>query len=268
MQWEHLTSPGFEEAVAACGGVGLIPIGVLEPHATHLPLGTDMLSAHWAANRAAEEEPVVVFPQYAFGINHESAHLPGSVVIRRDLVFALLENICDEMARQGLKKIILLSGHGGNRFMLPLFAQTLMETPRDYSVFVAQIPHFSGAAEILETEELGHACEAETSTMLHMFPDLVKMEDLPDGPSPGLKRNEALRKANAYSPVDWYAIYPKMYVGDARSATPEKGKVMLDLYVENLITLIRAVKDDTITAEMMKEFRSAAEAPRSPWDEA
>jgi len=117
MQWENLTSLDFEKAVVTCDGVGLIPIGVLEPHGPHLPLGTDMFACHAVACRAAELEPTIVFHAYPYGINHESAHLPGSVVIRRDLVIALLENICDEMARHGLNKIILFSGHGGNRYL-------------------------------------------------------------------------------------------------------------------------------------------------------
>ncbi len=267
MQWEHLTVPEFKKAVTACDGVGLIPLGVLEPHASHLPLGTDVLASHWAALKAAEAEPVIVFPQYAFSINHESAHLPGSVVIKRDLVFALLENVCDEMARQGLKKIILLSGHGGNRYMLPLFVQTLMEKPRDYSVYSVDIPFFPGGDEVMETDEAGHACEGETSAMLYTHPDLVRMEDVPATPSPSEARNEALKEAGAYSPVDWYAMYPKMYVGDARSATAEKGKVMVDRRVELLVKLIRAVKNDTVTQEMMREFQSDAQSPPSPWED-
>jgi len=125
MRWENLSSLDFEKAVETCQGVGIIPVGVLEAHASHLPLGTDMFNAHFTACEAAAQEPIIVFPQYPYTINHESSHLPGSLVIKRDLAFALLENICDEMYRNGITKIILLSGHGGNRYFLPLFVQTL-----------------------------------------------------------------------------------------------------------------------------------------------
>ena len=67
------------------------PVGVLEAHASHMPLGTDMFTAHFAACRAAEQEPVIVFPPHPFTINHETAHLPGGLVIKRDLAFALLK---------------------------------------------------------------------------------------------------------------------------------------------------------------------------------
>ena len=64
MRWENLTMPDFARAVTDCDGVGIIPIGVLEPHSTHMPLGTDMFESHWIACKAAEREPALVFPQY------------------------------------------------------------------------------------------------------------------------------------------------------------------------------------------------------------
>lgn len=266
MRWENLTVPDFAKAVAQCQGVGVIPVGVIEPHASHLPLGTDMLAAHWTACQAAEQEPAIVFPAYPWGINHEGAHLPGAVVLRRELAFALLENLCDEMGRNGLKKIVLLSGHGGNRHFLPLFVQTLMEQERQYCVYYAQLPFFEKAKEVLETTETGHACEAETSTMLHVAPELVKMEEVPPQPFTSLKRNADLTAVGAYSPVDWYAMYPWMYVGDARPATAAKGKVLAEHRVAALVRLLRAIKQDQVTAALMAEFQGAARNPRSPWE--
>ena len=84
MRWESLTMPDFARAVIDCDGVGIIPIGVLQPHSTHMPLGTNMFESHWVACKAAEREPALVFPQYCWGINHEAMHLPGSLVIKAD----------------------------------------------------------------------------------------------------------------------------------------------------------------------------------------
>jgi creatinine amidohydrolase len=269
MQWENLTSYEFEKAVVTCQGVGIISVGVMEPHASHLPLGTDMLAAHWVACRAAEQEPAIVYHQYPYGINHESAHLPGSVVIRRELVFALLENICDEMSRHGLKKIILHNGHGGNRFYLPLFVQTLVELDKDYVVYFGNLPYFPDKGQVLETKEGGHACEAETSTMLHITGENVKMDLVPPKPFTSLKRNQELANAGGYSPVDWYAMYPHMYVGDASVATAEKGAALLKYEVAALVELIRAVKADEVTPALMAEFLAKKHNPKSPgfWTE-
>ena len=224
MQWENLTSLDFQNAVKVCKGVGIIPIGVIEAHGPHLPLGSDAFAAHYTACRASEQEECIVYPFYPYGINHESAHLPGAVVIKRDVVLALLENICDEMARQGLTKIILFSGHGGNRFMLPLFVQTLVEKDKPYVAYYASI--HTKKDDVLETIETGHACESETSTLLHIHESLVKMNQIPPQTFSSLKRNQPLIEVGAYSPMDWYAMYPHMYVGDASKATGEKGRLL------------------------------------------
>jgi creatinine amidohydrolase len=264
MQWENLTSLDFEKAVQECHGVGIISIGVIEAHSSHLPLGTDALACYWVACQAAEREPAIVFPFYPYGVNIEAVHLPGSVFFKRELIFDLLENICDEMARNGLTKIILHNGHGGNRFFLPLFVQMLPEMAKPYVVYYADLPHFQGAEDLLESGEYGHACEAETSTMLYIAPNLVKMNQVPPQPFTSLKRNESLQRAGAYTQVDWYAMYPHMYVGDATKATPEKGEVMVNHEIKTLVELIKAVKQDEITPGLVKEFNIRKSSPKSP----
>lgn len=269
MQWENLTSLDFEKTVRDCHGVGIVPIGVLEAHASHLPLGTDMFTAHWTACRAAAEELAIVFPAYPYSINVETAHLPGSLIVQRETAFTLLENICDEMARHGLEKIILHTGHGGNRYFLPLFVQTLPEKNKPYTVYYADLPFFAEAKELLETEEFGHACEAETSMMLAIDENLVNMDQVPPKPFTSLERNKKLSEVGGYTQVDWYAMYPHMYVGDASQATPEKGKVLLDHTIRALVSLIQAVKSDQVTPGLVKEFNQRKENPYSPqfWTE-
>ena len=264
MQWEKLTSLDFEKTAKTCQGVGIIPVGVIEAHSSHLPLGMDMFACHWTACRAAEQEPAIVFPAYPYGINIESAHLPGALVIQRELVFSLLENICDEMARNGLDKIILHSGHGGNRYFLPLFVQTLPEKNKSYMVYYADLPHFPGADELLDHQEHGHACEAETSEMLAIDPETVKMEQVPPQSFSSLGRSADIQSAGGYSPVDWYAMYPHMYVGNAHAATPEKGRQMLDAEVQALVKLIRAVKADQVTPALHQEFLARKQKPSAP----
>ncbi|MDX1417958.1 MAG: creatininase family protein [Candidatus Promineifilaceae bacterium] len=269
MQWEKLTSGEFEMAVEKCQGVGIIPIGVLESHASHLPLGTDMFTAHFAACRAAAVEPVIVFPQYPFSINHETAHLPGGVVIKRELAFALLENICDEMYRNGISKIILISGHGGNRYFLPLFVQTLPEKAKPYVVTFADLPVVPGGEQILEHPENGHACEAETSMVRYIDDDLVHMERVPPQPFTSLERLQELADAGGYTQVDWYAMYPHMYVGDAHKATAEKGAQLFDFIIQGLVKLIRAVKADEMALDLVGEFNRRQAKPAAPgfWTE-
>ena len=264
MRWEHLTYPDFEKAVNTCRGVGVISMGVIEPHGAHLPLGTDTIAAHYIACQAAEKEPALVFPQYPWGINHEGAHLPGSVVVQRDLVLQLLQNVCDEMARHGCRKIVITSGHGGNRYLIPLFVQTHVERDVDYLVYAGNPVSSKTWVDLMETDERGHACEYETSLMLALQPELVKMEDVPE-PFTSKRGNAALKKIGAYSPVDWYAMYPNMYVGDASKATAAKGEAILKAEIEGLVNLLRAVKEDTVTPGLIDTFRAGAKNPRSPY---
>ncbi len=269
MQWENMTSIDFAAAVQQCQGVGIIPIGVLEAHASHLPLGTDMFTAHFAACRAAEQEPIIVFPQYPFSINHETAHLPGGLVIKRDLAFALLENICDEMYRNRLHKIILLSGHGGNRNFLPLFVQTLPEKAKSYVVYYADLPVVPEDEMILEHPENGHACEAETSMIRYINDELVRMDQVPPKPFTNLLRHQPIAEQGGYTQVDWYAQYPHMYVGDAHKATAEKGEKLFAYRIQLLIELIRTVKADDMAPALIAEFnkRQANPAPPAFWTE-
>jgi creatinine amidohydrolase len=163
-----------------------------------------------------------------------------------------------------LKKIVLLSGHGGNRYFLPLFVQTLVEQERDYAVYCADLPRSADAARVLETKETGHACERETSTTLHIDPDLVQMDAVPE-PFTSRRRNADLKAVGAYSPVDWYAMYPNMYVGDAGPATAQKGRVLLEDRVAAMVRLLAAVKRDEVTGPLLAEFYAGARSPTSPY---
>ncbi|HOX06895.1 MAG TPA: creatininase family protein [Planctomycetota bacterium] len=138
MRWEELTAPDFARAVRRTKGLCIVPVGVVEKHGDHLPLGTDYLYASAVAARAAELEPAVVFPPYYFGQIHEARHLPGTVALSSRLIVELLGEVCAEIARNGLKKIVLLNGHGGNRHLVP-FVKSALEAERDYAVYLLDL---------------------------------------------------------------------------------------------------------------------------------
>ncbi len=265
MQWEQLTTPQFADAVKATGGTAIFPLGVLEAHSAHLPLGQDMLTAHALACRAAEREPAIVFPGFPFTLNDESAHLPGAVVLPRDLLLTLFDTLCSEMGRNGLKKIVIFSGHGGNRFLIPFYMQTYRAKPRDFLVYFADIPYFGEQGRAaMETEELGHACEGETSVALYLHRDLVRMEAVPE-PFTSRRRTAALMEKHVRTPLDWYGMYPTMYVGDASKATAEKGRVIVDEMTDALARAVRAVKNDNTLADLARRYDAGRAAPESAY---
>src|SRR6202158_2716140 len=136
VHWEELTASDFREGIHRSQGTCLLPFGILEKHGPHLPLGTDLLDVRYTALHAAELEYAVVFPEYYFGQIAEARHDPGTMAYSRNLQLALLQETTDEMARNGCKKVLIVNGHGGNGSLLPYFAQTQLDKPHDYVVYV------------------------------------------------------------------------------------------------------------------------------------
>ena len=120
MYWDELTADHFAEAVQETK-VCVIPMGVVEKHGSHLPLGTDMIIGRTIAEMAAKIEPFVIFPYYCFGQINEARHVPGAIAISPKMQMELLQEVVDEVRRNGFKKIVLLESHGGNINFLNYF---------------------------------------------------------------------------------------------------------------------------------------------------
>src|SRR3982074_3325430 len=173
VHWEELTGPDFLEAIQRSQGTCLLPFGILEKHGPHMPIGSDLLNARYAALHAAEQQYAVVFPEYYFGQISEARHQPGTIAYSRDLQLALLQATTDEMARNGCKKILIVNGHGGNGSLLPYFAQSQLDKPHDYVVYLfgQRTPATGGPKK--KTSIDPHAGESETSKMMTVRPDLL-----------------------------------------------------------------------------------------------
>ena len=262
MLWCELTSERMPEAVKQADGVCLLPVGCLERHGPHLPLGTDQIVVDAVARRAAEQEPAVVFPSYYFGQIAEARHQPGTVSLPHELLLKLLRAVLEEIARNGFRKILICSGHGGNSGLLGFLLMSLLQEPRDYLTYVVSPYQIleedrKKVAEMRKTQG-GHAGEIETSCILHLRPELVHVEDIKD-PDAGrrLGRQEAL--GGLGSPFGWYANFPNHYSGDARPATAALGEFVIAAQVRRVVKAIRAVKADEATPEMQREFYERAE---------
>jgi len=262
MRWEELTGDQFPQAVQTVQGVGLLPLSCIERHGHHLPLGTDMFIGREMCNRAAVLEPTIVFPDFIFTQILEARHVPGTIAVEPQLFLKLLDSVCREMARNGLKKIVIVNAHGGNDSLIHFFAQIQLASPRDYVVYVPT-PFFVDTDEAAiqaqwETTVDGHAGESETSEILAIRPDLVHADQLPaDGEGLPLDRLKALRDLGVDTGIWWYADHPTHYRGDGRPATAEKGNRELDARARALARVIRAVKDDQETKRLQDEFFGA-----------
>ncbi len=263
VQYEELTSLEFLKAVPRSAGVCLIPIGILEKHGPHLPLGTDLLDVREVALRAAGKEYCVVYPPYYFGQIHEGKHQPGTIAYSADLIWKALQETCDELARNGMKKIVLVNGHGGNNHFLHYFCQTQLAGRKGYSIVLfspSSNPDLEAKIKALQKTTLGgHADEQETSTLLAHRPDLVHLDQAAAQSGADQKRLAHLR--DAYTGIWWYAQYPNHYAGNGSPAAPELGKLLLETEAGQLVELIRALKKDTAIQALQERFYREAENP-------
>ena len=185
-RWEEMTAGDFARAVKSTKGVCILPFGILEKHGEHLPLGEDIIAVQELAVRAAERESAVVFPFFPWGQVQEMKNLPGAVALPHHMIFSLLEYIFAEIARNGMHKIILLNGHGGNESLLPSLCVRQLEKPRDYTLYIVRLADYyiplSQNPEWkrqMQSEIDYHAGEMETSWMLAIRPELVHMDRVP-----------------------------------------------------------------------------------------
>jgi creatinine amidohydrolase len=266
-RWEELTAPDFVKAVEGSAGTAVIPLGIVEKHGPHLPLGTDLLDAREVALRAVKKEYSIVFPPYYFGQIFEARHQPGTLAYSERLIWDLLQETVDEIARNGIKKIILVNGHGGNNSLLAFFCQSQLARRRDYALYLFQPsgdPEADARVKALRKTPVDmHAGELETSMVLAHRPDIAHPERAREQSGADQGRLEGLK--DAYTAIWWYARFPNHYAGDGSPATAELGNIVLDHEAEQLAAMIRAVKADTRVLELQKRFFDESEAPiRTP----
>ncbi len=263
VRYEELSSPDFVQAVARSGGTCLVPLGILEKHGPHLPLGTDLIDCREVSLRAAAADYAVVFPPYFVGQIFEAKHQPGTIAYGSRMMLDILQQTCDELARNGFKKIVLVNGHGGNDAFLHFFCQSQLEARRDYVVYLFEPSEDEAAKAKLDrmrkTAVDGHAGEEETSVMLAHHPGLVRLDRAGAESGEDQKRQAGLK--NAYTGIWWYAGQPNHYRGDGTAANAEFGRALIEAETAALVEMIGSVKKDTVTAGLQKAFFDDAAKP-------
>jgi creatinine amidohydrolase len=263
VKWGELTAPDFIKAVERSGGLCLIPIGVFEKHGPHLPLGTDLIDVREIALRAAKKEYALVFPEYYFSQILEAKHQPGTIAYSPKLILDILQETCDEISRNGIKKIVLVNGHGGNNNFLPFFGQAQLEKQRDYCVVLFRPQTGPIVAEkvkkLRETKTGGHAGETETSMMQVSRPDLVHIDRAKEQSGQDLARLKHI--PTNFTGIFWYAQYPNHYAGDGSYAKPELGELLINSRVDQLVDLIKILKKDDTILNLQNRFYNESKKP-------
>jgi creatinine amidohydrolase len=260
---EDLTSPKFAKAVGIAEGVCLIPLGIIEKHGPALPLGTDLYESREIAFTAAAKEYAVVFPPYFVGQIFEAKHQPGTIAYSPDLMWKMLEETCKELARNGLKKIILVNGHGGNGAFLQFFCQSQLAQQQEYIVVLFQAdssPSYTAEIKSLKKAKLdGHAGEEETSMMTYINASLVDNEALKT--ESGLDQDRLSKLPFAYTGIWWYAKYPNHFASDINTPNKKLGELLVKSDAEQLAVLISFMKKDNTIQQLQEEFFKRAQNP-------
>jgi creatinine amidohydrolase len=259
--WNRTTETSLARLREVSEGVAAIPLASIESHGPHLPLGSDTHCIEYLVGLVVREETVAILPTVQYSYVAAARSLLGAIHIRSDLLMDLVENICDEIHRNGFDKIVLVHGHGGNVFLGEAFVRRMLERDKPYAVY--SIPVGPGIGEhikaLMESQHTGHACEFETSLNMVACPELVDLRALgketfpPElGPSVG----------EAITPVDWISRHPKMAVGEPQKATRQKGEEIAKLWSDAVIKHLRLIKRDEVVPRTVRSYVRRAHAIR------
>ena len=232
-EWRKLRADQLRD-LAKQDAIVILPVASLEQHGPHLPVEVDSMLGETVAARTAEKvaargQAVVVLPVLWTGLSEHHMSFGGTVTLDNATFAPLVEGVVRSVLRHGFRRIVLLNAHGGNENALRAITDDL--TPK-LGVPIVQFTYWYAAAvaiaKILETQGgLQHACEAETSMMMAVRPDLVAEDRIP------------LAKSNAKATRGYgggafiagarSAAGPRSgVIGNPEAATPEKGERLFD----------------------------------------
>ncbi|MEM3027800.1 MAG: creatininase family protein [Candidatus Bathyarchaeia archaeon] len=236
----------------------VLPLGSIEVHGPHLPLGTDTTIIYEVALKASELEEALVLPPLAYCYAPENKHFPGTISISAVTLLRLIEEICSEISRNGFKKLIILNGHGGNRRILRLLMRDVLDKGLDIAIYSVTEPWSLIRDEIekvRETSPVEHACEIETSFMLYLNPEVTRLSYL-EGKA---RTGTSFEKEGIETNADWISYALEGYVGDPRKASEWKGKLLIEKWIEKTARIYKIVKEDRSVSEFLAHYRKASQ---------
>ncbi|SFM79080.1 creatininase family protein [Thermodesulforhabdus norvegica] len=215
----------------------LLPVGSVEEHGAHLPLGTDTFHALEIARRVALERKVWVAPPLWYGLCRSTSDHPGTVGIRGITLRSVICDLVESLYNQGMKNIIILSGHAGGTHMAMIVdaCEEMIKRLPELKCAVLSVldlrKHWDG---IVETPDDSHAGEVETSIIAYLMPEALRgssSEEYPSFPDYLIVRD----KRRFWRGGVW---------GDPAKASPEKGKAIMERSVREICRLVDRMNRD------------------------
>ncbi len=215
--------------------VAVLPWGATEAHNFHLPYATDNYESAYVAAESArkawsEGARVIVLPGIPFGVNTGQLDIRLCVNMNPSTQAAILSDVAHSLEGQGIRKLVILNGHGGNDFR-----QMIRELKPRCGVFISSINWWSCVdATPFFVEPGDHAGELETSAMMHIAPELVlPLSDAGPGQAKAFKV-AGLREGWAWAPRQWSKVTNDTGAGNPAAATALKGQTFLKAVTERI----------------------------------
>lgn len=253
--WSELSARDFAEALAsglAAQTVAVLPVAAVEQHGPHLPLGVDAALLQGVIDAALPllpaDLPALFLPSQNIGLSTEHLSYPGTLSLSPATLIALWSELGACVARAGVKKLLLLNGHGGNVSAMDIVARELRQRHGllvySCSWFSLPLPEAVSAQFSAEEHRFGiHGGEIETSMMLHLAPATVHMEHAQAWRSSSQDRAERYAiLGNGKSAKMGWAIedyHPAGAVGNAAGATADKGRAVVEAAAAQLAALLQ-----------------------------
>ncbi|MDP2469486.1 MAG: creatininase family protein [Candidatus Palauibacterales bacterium] len=241
----ELTWPEAERRLSEVD-IALLPVGAIEQHGPHLPLDTDAWDADHicreVARRCAAPRPLVL-PPIPYGVSYHHQDFPGTISVGPDTLARLVYEVGMSAARNGISKLVIINGHGGNMPTLQYAAQMINRDAHIFTCVDTGETSDADVARIAETKADVHAGEIETSTTLATRPELVDLTRL-EKFVPKFS-SQYLDLSSEYS-VEWYAhtsrLSPSGVLGDPTRASVEKGRAIWEVTIAHLTEFVEMLK--------------------------
>lgn len=234
----------WQDAQRALAGtqVALVPVGSTEQHGPHMTLDTDSAIAEAFARLLAEQlgDASILCPTLSVGMSEHHLAFAGTLTLRAPTLMALIEDVIESLAHHGVKRVLLVNGHGGNQDALRLVARGAQ---RNGGPAVASVMWAVLAADLIAqraaTKRHAHACDIETSVALAIAPQVVLLERI-EAPAP-LPTGQPLAEPGARHdvPVPFEQWTSNGSLGDPRLATKEVGDEIVSLALSRAVEFAR-----------------------------
>lgn len=255
--WELMTWPEIE-AYLKTMDTAILPCGAIEQHGPHLPVDIDYYDARYLAHQVAQacaDPKPLVLPSIPFGVSYHHEDFKGTISVSNDALSRFVYDIGMALAKNGIKKLIILNGHGDNAPTLSYAAQMIN---RDAHIFVCVDTGETSDVDLydlIETPNDIHAGEIETSTSLAIRPEMVQMDKAQDST---LSFGSKYLDYDSDRGVSWYVRTSKIsesgVLGDPTKATVEKGEKMWELMIRHLVRFVESVKNTPLEELYQKRY--------------